>query len=73
MKEMFAKLSVASCNGNTKKDTVLTIMSLTPLLPWFYYVPRYIKNLSFNKKWYKMYRQENYNNIVSSLYGISMW
>ena len=54
-------------NNNTIKDTILTIISISPLLPFFIFIPKYIKKLkvSYNK----YYNQDRFKANIKNLYG----
>ena len=54
-------------NHNTTKDNILTIISISPLLPFFIFIPKYISRLkvSYNK----YYNRDRFNANIENLYG----
>ena len=54
-------------NNNTIKDTILTIISISPLLPFFIFIPKYISRLKVSYNRY--YNRDRFNANIENLYG----
>ncbi len=68
-KKVFEKLSISINNKNTLKDTIMTLVSLSPMLPGYYYIPKYLKKLEFNKFWYGLFDSDNHKNMIKNNFG----
>lgn len=68
-------LMAAKIESNaTHRDWWLAIISLTPILPWFIFIPRLIKKLTlkFNTKWFWLYNPKSHNRRIKERYGIEL-
>lgn len=72
LSRIIEKLSIALDNQNTTKDTLFMVLSLTPILPWFVFVPKFLKNLSFNMRWFNLFDSDNHRANIRSIYGVEI-
>ena len=58
----------------TRKDWILALVSVTPILPWFVFIPGLIRkySLKFNTKWFWLYNYKSHNRRVKEMYGIEL-
>lgn len=76
MIQPITNLSMATNIQSTasKKDWLWAVVSITPLLPCFIFIPKLIAKhtLKFDWRWFRLYNPKKHNQRIKELYDIEI-